>query len=182
MRSIAVRPRIFSRLRCWAGERLCFEDHGVRVERETDLAQFLHLARAEERRGVGCVAALHDARDDVGAGRVDEQRQFVELVVEFVFGDARKLHADQHDLLAKRAIDEGIGYIGHASSHSTFATNCTGPLSVAAAPFNVDVQRAAGIVDGDVGAAHPVTMRDRRHGARSRCRRRASSRPRARSP
>ena len=122
-----------------------FEDHGVGVERETDLAKFLYLARAEERRGIGRVATLDDARDDVGAGRVDQQRQFVELVVEFVLGDTRELHADEHDLLAKRAIDEGIGYIGHASSHSTFATNCTGPLSVAAAPSSVTCSAPPGL-------------------------------------
>ena len=66
------------------------EDDGVGVQGEADLAQLLHLARAEERRRVGGVATLHDARDDVGAGGVDEQRQLVELVIELLLGARRE--------------------------------------------------------------------------------------------
>ena len=76
------------------------EDDGVGVDREADLAQFLHLARPEERGGIGRVTTLDYARDDVGARGVDQERQLVELVVEFVLGDARELDADEHDLLA----------------------------------------------------------------------------------
>jgi len=118
---------------------------------------------------------VEDSRDHVGTGRVDEECQFVELVIELVLGDARELHSDEEDLLADRAIDEGSGYIGHASSHSTFATNCTGPLNVAAAPFSVtcsaprDCRRC-------VGATHLVAVRDRDHRARYRSRRPWSSR------
>src|ERR1019366_6563002 len=114
-----------------------FEHDGVGVDGETDLAQLLHFAGSEEGRGVRRIPSLHASRDNVSPGRVDEQGQFVELVLEFVFGHARELDAHEDDLLAERAIDEGAGYIGHASSHSTLATNCTGPLSVAATPSKV---------------------------------------------
>ena len=63
--------------------------------------------------------------------RVDEQCQFVESSIEFIGCHAREQHTYQHDSLAKRAIYQRAGYVGQASSHSTCATNCTGPLSVA---------------------------------------------------
>jgi len=156
------------------------EDNGVGVDREADLTKFLDLARTEERRGIGRVTSLEDSRDHVGTGRVDEECQFVELVIELVLGDARELHSDEDDLLADRAIDERSGYIGHASSHSTFATNCTGPLNVAAAPFSVTCSAPPGL--STVTSCHTSRRGARPRPPRTyRSRRPWSSRRRARS-
>ncbi len=48
------------------------EDHRVRVDRQTDLAQLVDLSRTEERGGIGSVTTLNDARHHVGAGGVNQ--------------------------------------------------------------------------------------------------------------
>ena len=81
MRSIAVRPSSFSRLRCWAG---------LSSSSNTTVSASSGLARAPAaprpcpcrcRWRVGRLAALHDAADLVGAGGVDQQRQLVEAAL-----------------------------------------------------------------------------------------------------
>jgi len=67
-----------------------------------------------------------------------------------------ELHSDE-EIFSRCAIDEGSGYIGHASSiHVRHELHRT--LNVAAAPFSVTCSGAAGIVDGDVGATHLVAV------------------------
>jgi hypothetical protein len=55
---------------------------------------------------VGRVAALHHARDHIGAGRVDEQLELVEAGVDCGVVDARQSDGDEHDLLPEGAIDQ----------------------------------------------------------------------------
>ena len=57
---------------------LVVEHDGVAVGLERDLAQLLGLALADVGGRVGRGAALHEARDLVGAGGVDELRELVE--------------------------------------------------------------------------------------------------------
>src|SRR5664280_696416 len=113
-----------------------FEHDGVRVDRQTDLAQLLHLARTEKRGGIGRLATLHHPRGHVRTRGVHEQRQLVELLFQFIGTDTGELHTHEHDALAKRSVDQRAGNIRQASSHSTSATNCTGPLSVAVPSFS----------------------------------------------
>ncbi len=141
VRSMAVRPRIFSRLRCCAGERFCSNTTVSESTARQISLQLIHLARAEERGGIGRVASLDDPRDDVGAGGVDEQGQFVELVLELLWTHTRKLDPHQHNLFAKRAVDQCGGDVRHPPSHSTFATNFTGPSR--RAPPSPSVTRSA---------------------------------------
>ena len=69
----------------------------------------LGLAAADEGRRVGPVTALDDPADGVGAGGVDELGELVEVHRELVLAAAGELHADEHDLLAERPLDEPAG-------------------------------------------------------------------------
>ena len=84
------------------GRELVVEHDGVAVDLEATLAQLLGLALADVVRGVGRVAALHDAADDVGAGGVDELRQLVERRVDVVGRAVAPGDADEDDLLPER--------------------------------------------------------------------------------
>ena len=80
---------------------LVVEDDGVAVDLEGDLAQLLGLALADVVGGVGRVASLHDARDRIGAGGVDELRQLVERLLDVVGVLLAERDADEDDLLAE---------------------------------------------------------------------------------
>ncbi len=67
---------------------LVVEDHGVGVHRQAQLAQLLGLALAHVGGRIRPVAGLHHPADLVGAGRVDQQRQLVEVGVGVVLGRA----------------------------------------------------------------------------------------------
>ena len=67
---------------------LVVEHHGVGVDLEAQLPQLLDLALADEPRGVGRVAPLHEAGHLVGAGGVDQERQLVEAGLGVVVGVA----------------------------------------------------------------------------------------------
>ena len=52
------------------GRQILLEDHRVGVDREADLLQFIHLARAKEGGRIGGIATLHHARDHVGTSSI----------------------------------------------------------------------------------------------------------------
>ena len=96
-------------------------------------------------------------------------------------GHPGELDAHQHDLLAKRAVDQCGGYVRHASSHSTFATNCTGPLE-RGARRRPSVTRSAPPGLSTVTSVPLRPRGDRPPRSRpNRCRTPASSRRRVRS-
>ena len=148
------------------GERV-LEDHGVGVDGEAQLAQLCDLARAEERRGVGRVAALDDPRGDVGARGVDSSASSSSWFSRSSARDARELDADEDDPLADRAIDQGGGQIEvTARPTSRRPRTRTGPASVARSPHQADLEVPAGVGDGHRVADEPGGVRDRRRGAR----------------
>ena len=95
---------------------LVVEDDRVAVDLEADLAQLLGLALADVVRGVGRVAALHDAGDLVGAGGVDQLRQLVERRVDVVGRRVAEGDADEDDLLPEGPLDELVTACGYSTA------------------------------------------------------------------
>ena len=143
MRSMAVRPRIFSRLRCWAGRELVVEDHGVGVDRAAT-ARAAPAPCPGRRRWPG--------RDGRAAGRPGRprRRRPCRPAAPARRGWPRpprrrpgEHHPDQHDPLPERPVDQGVGQRRrHASvpdpderrSTTTSATRRTGPARTAGSP------------------------------------------------
>jgi hypothetical protein len=82
------------------GRQLVVEDDERRVPRRHELAQLLDLALAEVRTGVGAVELLRQAIDHLGAGRVGEPLQLVEMLVHVVLrGRTLERRADEDGAL-----------------------------------------------------------------------------------
>ena len=167
MRSMAVRPRIFSRLRCWAGRELVVEDDGVGVEGQS-------TARAAPRpcpgptkvAGSGAVAALHDPAHHVGTGACRPAAPARRGRRRPSSGDVHgEHHPHEHDALPEAALDERHGRVATSvaarsgpptrpstRTSSTSASTVTVPTSWVGPPRN------------DVGA-----RRARRRGCRPGC-------------
>ena len=109
MRSMAVRPKSFSRFRCWAGVRSSSNTTVSASRLWLERGDLLGLAAADEGGGVGRVAPLHDAADDVGTRAVDQPCQLVQLLADLLLGQAREDHPDQNDPLPEGALDERPG-------------------------------------------------------------------------
>ena len=103
---MAVRPRIFSRLRDWAGRQLVVEDHRVGVDRQRQVPQLLGLAPPDVGGRIGLVASLQDPGRLVGAGRVDQEGQLVQVALRLLLPLGRNGHPDQDDLLPEAALDQ----------------------------------------------------------------------------
>ena len=141
MRSMAVRPRIFSRFRCWAGREVVVEHHGVGVDGQAHRRQLLGLALAQIGGRVGVVRRWTTrsitSAPAVSTSRASSSRPAsVPPAVAVGQGDP-----DQHDPLPDGPRDEGVGErrVGRASrpgrrqdlgrrSTSMSATLRTGPL------------------------------------------------------
>ena len=92
--------RIFSSsVRCWAGARSSSKTTASAPAAATRSRELGDLAAADERRGVGRVALLHDALDHHRAGRVEQRLELVQRRVDLLVGDAGQLHADDDRLL-----------------------------------------------------------------------------------
>ena len=89
------------------GRQLVVEHDGVGVDGEADLAQLLGLALADVPRVIRRVSPLDEAGDLVGAGGVDEQRQFVEARLGLFIRRTGERDPDDHDALPDRTVDEG---------------------------------------------------------------------------
>ena len=85
---------------------LVVEHHRVAVGLQRDLAELLGLALADVGGRVGRGAALHEARDLVGAGCVDELRELVEPGFGVLGGVRGEGDAHQDDLLPEGALDQ----------------------------------------------------------------------------
>src|SRR5205085_12156400 len=81
----------------------------------------LGLALADVGRGVGRVPPLHDALGHVGARRVYEQGQLVQMGFGLVHRFRRDGHPYEHDALAESALDK-------CQASSTVATCSAGPV------------------------------------------------------
>ena len=86
---------------------LVVEDDGVGVDGEAQFAQFFGLALADEEGVVRVIARLHQPAHLVGAGRVDQRRQFVEAGVGVLLGRPGERDPDQHDAFTETALDQG---------------------------------------------------------------------------
>ena len=80
-----------------AGGELVVEDHDLGPVRMDQPVEVVEPALADERRGIGLGARLHEAGDRLGAGRVREGGELVEVVL----GDPRA-HAHEDRLLPDR--------------------------------------------------------------------------------
>src|SRR5690606_2429984 len=69
----------------------------------------LHLPLADVRRGRDAVERLGHARGDVGAGRVGEEFELVEPVLEVVVGLFGRLYADEDGGFAGGSPEDGGG-------------------------------------------------------------------------
>ena len=151
--------------------------------------QLLGLAPPDEGGRVGPVAALHDPAHHVGAGRVDEQGQLVEVGVDGVGRRPREHHPDEHDPLPEAALDERHGRVATsvaatgrsgrsalapvastrtsstASSTVTSPTFWVGPARTILGRVELDVEGAAGIVHADAGADLALGVGGGRHRA-----------------
>ena len=85
------------------------EHDGVGVEAPAQRGDLLGLAATDEGRGVGRVAPLHDAADDIGTGAVHQLRQLVELLADHLLGQPGKDDAHQDDPLPEGALNERPG-------------------------------------------------------------------------
>ncbi len=99
------------------------EHDGVGIDGEAELLQLLRLALADVPGVIGRVAPLHHPADLVGAGGVDEQREFVEAGIDVVIGVAGTGDRDEHDPFPDRPVDQRCGEClvvrrRHASSTS----------------------------------------------------------------
>ena len=101
------------------GRELVVEHHRVAVGGQRQLAQLLGLALADEGGRVGRGSALHEARDLVGAGGVDELRELVEAGLGVLGGGGRKRDPHEDDLLAEGPFDQR-----HAVRRLPTATAC----------------------------------------------------------
>jgi len=117
---------------------LVVEHDGVGVDGQRDLAQLVDLAFADVGCGIRTVAPLHDARHLVGAGGVDQLRQLVERRLDVVDSLAVEGDADEYELLARFAGDEGVGErVVHGAGYSTVATCATGTVMVTVSPSSM---------------------------------------------
>jgi hypothetical protein len=114
VRSMAVRPRIFSRLRCWAGRELVVEDDGVGIDGLRQLVELLGLAPAHIGGRIGMVPTLDDAADHVGAGRPHQQGQLVEVGVDH-FGSSSTGTPPRRARCARGKCVRSASRVGHHS-------------------------------------------------------------------
>jgi hypothetical protein len=77
---------------------------------------------------------LHDLIDHVGAGRVDEEREFLEMSLGGLLMPGREGDADEHDSFPERAIDEAGTLASELSETAAMITD-----------------------DGEVVVRHPVS-------------------------
>ena len=114
---------------------LVVEHDGVGVDRQRHFAELLGLALADVGRRVGAVPALHDTGHLVGTGGVHELRELVERRLDVVGVRAVEGDADEHELLAGLAGDEGVGQcVVHAAHDRSSATWTTGTVISMVAP------------------------------------------------
>ena len=106
VRSMAVRPEELLEVALLGRGELVVEHHGVAVGLERDLPELLGLALADVGGRVGRGTALHEARDLVRAGGVDELGELVEPGFGVLGGVRGEGHAHQDDLLPERALDQ----------------------------------------------------------------------------
>ena len=121
VRSIAVRPRIFSRLRDRAGTRAPRQTPPCRRRPRLDRSpQLLRLALAHVGGRVRVVASLHHPGGLVRTGGVDQQGQLVEMELGLDLRLGGDADADEHDLLPERPIDQA--HRAGSTSHRQVAT------------------------------------------------------------
>ena len=101
MRSMAVRPRIFSRLRCCAGVSSSSNTTVSASTAQRQLVQLLGLALADVGRGVGRVAPLQRRAPPTSAPAVSTSSASSSRCVLDLFGDVAwpNVDADEDDLL-----------------------------------------------------------------------------------
>jgi hypothetical protein len=96
---------------------LVVEHDRVGPEVASQVAELADLALPEVRRGVGGVALLHDAGDDLAAGGLQQRLELVERGGDVGVGPARQLHADDDgdldlpddvDALARRLVVDDV--------------------------------------------------------------------------
>jgi hypothetical protein len=85
------------------GAQLVVEQHERRVERARLVAQLVELPLAEVRGRMGAVELLRERAHDVGAGRVGQARELLEVLLDVVaVRGALEGGADEHDTLGRR--------------------------------------------------------------------------------
>ena len=107
------------------GGELVVEHDGVGIDGGGQVPQLPSLAPSHVGGRVGVVATLDDPSGLVGAGRVDEQGQLIEMALGLIGALGGNRDPDQHDLLPEGALDQAHG-------RTTQMAMCTlGPASVA---------------------------------------------------
>ena len=131
MRSMAVRPKRRSRLRCWAGVSSSSKTTVSASRLSAQGGDLRRLSPPHEGRGVRRLSSLHHSPDDVGSRAVDQLGQLVELLGDRLGRAAREHHPHQDDPLPDRAGDERPRQQAAQESSpgwmSTSATLRTGP-------------------------------------------------------
>ena len=104
MRSSVLRSRLFSRLRCCAGDRSSSKIDQARVLLEAELLDLVHLAAPDERRRVAPLPLLVRAADDARAGALRELRQLLERSLAAGALARPERQADEQRAFAARAL------------------------------------------------------------------------------
>ena len=109
VRSIAVRPRIFSRLRCWAGVSSSSKTTVSASTALAELVQLLGLAAPDVGRRVGRVAVSGRPAPPRRRPRCRRAAQLVEARLDLVQRARPGDHADEHDPLPEAPLDQASG-------------------------------------------------------------------------
>ena len=162
MRSMAVRPRSFSRFRCWAGDRSSSKTTVSASTARRQPGQLLRLALAQVGGRVGR-SRRWTTRSITSAPAVSTSRASSSRPASVAAGRlAGEGHPDQHDALPERARDEGVGegrvargHAGPASSDHVGPTSTdrpagrVGPASRMPSGAQRHLEGPAGVVDRD---------------------------------
>src|SRR5699024_1758574 len=100
------------------GAEFVIEDDRVGIGCTNQVGQFTGFAASEIQGGVGFRASLCDTPDDISAGGVDEQCEFVEVTIGLFSIITVEGDADDHDALTEAPVDESV-------ADPTVITECT---------------------------------------------------------
>ena len=98
---------------------LVVEHDGVAVDRLRQHPHLFRLAPADVGRGIGALAALDDAGDRVGPGRVDQGFELVEGCFDVIGARRRPADTDEHDALPEGPVDEARGLTAELAERAT---------------------------------------------------------------
>ena len=164
VRSMTLTLTTSSSWRSWPGVELAVADHGVGAGGHDDVAQLLGLAGADVGRRVRPVAPLHQALQDLGAGRLGQPGELGQRVLR-VGHRAGGPDADEHDALQPELPVLDLGDVGELGREARDAAERLPVLEVVRAVRVDAVEGRPGWMVEWVGHRPPMVSRGsgRRH-------------------